>query len=205
MQKIRDKLKEVFLRRKGHNFLKLIKELNPIIRGWANYFRIGVSSEAFHKLDNYVFWRQVRYVRRMHPNKMKWWTQNKYWGKLNLSRKDKWVFGDKKTGNHILKFNWFNIERHCLVIGTNSPDDPTLRQYWLERASKKVKDLIPSHQKVAKNQQYVCQRCGESLFNGEELHVHHRIPRSQGGKDTYKNLEYLHLYCHQQVHTLAAQ
>jgi len=25
----------------------------------------------------------------------------------------KWVFGDKKTGNHILKFSWFNIERHC--------------------------------------------------------------------------------------------
>ena len=205
MQKIRDKLKEVFLRRKGHNFLKLIKELNPIIRGWANYFRIGVSSEAFRKLDHYMFWREVRYVRRMHPNKLKWWTKNKYWGKLNLSRKDKWVFGDKKTGNHILKFNWFNIERHCLVIGTNSPDDPALRQYWLERASKKVKDLIPSHQKVAKNQQYVCQRCGESLFNGEELHIHHRIPRSQGGKDTYKNLEYLHLYCHQQTHNLAAQ
>ncbi|HEY9611135.1 HNH endonuclease [Allocoleopsis sp.] len=29
-------------------------------------------------------------------------------------------------------------------------------------------------------------------FNGEELHIHHRIPRSQGGKDTYKNLEYLY-------------
>jgi RNA-directed DNA polymerase len=151
-----------------------------------------------------MFWREVRYVRRMHPNKMKWWTKNKYWGRLNLSRKDKWVFGDKKTGNHILKFSWFNIERHCLVIGTNSPDDPTLREYWLERASKKAKDLIPSYQKVAKNQQFVCQRCGESLFNGEETHSSPN-PRSQGGKDTYKNLEYLHLYCHQQVHTSAAQ
>jgi RNA-directed DNA polymerase len=205
MQKIRDKLKEVFLRRKGHNFLKLISELNPIIRGWANYFRIGVSSEAFKKLDNFMFWREVRYVRRMHPNKMKWWTQKKYWGRLNLSRTDRWVFGDKKTGNHILKFYWFKVERHCLITATNSPDDPALRDYWLERASKKAKDLTPSYQKVAKKQQCVCPRCGESLFNGEELHLHHRVPRHQGGKDTYKNLEYLHLYCHQQVHALAAQ
>jgi RNA-directed DNA polymerase len=205
MQKIRDKLKEVFLRKRGHNIFTLIKELNPIIRGWANYFRIGVSSKAFQSMDNYMFWREVRYVRHTHPNKSKRWTQNKYWGKLNLSRKDRWVFGYKKTGHHILKFRWFNIKRHCLVKGTNSPDDPTLKDYWLTRASSEAKDLIPSYQKVAKNQQFVCLRCGESLFNGEETHLHHLIPRSQGGKDTYKNLEYLHLYCHQQVHTSAAQ
>jgi RNA-directed DNA polymerase len=150
MQKIRNKLREVFLRRKGHNFLKLINEINPIIRGWANYFRIGVSSEAFHKLDDYMFRRECRYVRRMHPNKSVRWTQKKYWGRLNLSRKDKWVFGEKKTGNHILKFRGFKIERHCLVKGTNSPDDPTLSDYWLERNSKKAKELTPSLQKVAK-------------------------------------------------------
>ena len=205
MQKIRDKLKEVFLRKKGHNILSLIKELNPIIRGWANYFEIGVSSKAFQSMDNYMFWREIRYGRHTHPNKSKRWTQNKYWGRLNLSRKDRWVFGDKKTGHHILKFSWFNIKRHCLVKGTNSPDDATLKDYWLTRASSRAKDLTPSYQKVAKNQQFVCLGCGESLFNGEEIHLHHRIPRSQGGKDTYKNLEYLHLYCHQQVHTSAAQ
>jgi RNA-directed DNA polymerase len=152
-----------------------------------------------------MFWREIRYGRHTHPNKSKRWTQNKYWGRLNLSRKDRWVFGDKKTGHHILKFSWFNIKRHCLVKGTNSPDDATLKDYWLTRASSRAKDLTPSYQKVAKNQQFVCLGCGESLFNGEEIHLHHRIPRSQGGKDTYKNLEYLHLYCHQQVHTSAAQ
>ncbi|MBW4638617.1 MAG: HNH endonuclease [Gloeocapsa sp. UFS-A4-WI-NPMV-4B04] len=35
--------------------------------------------------------------------------------------------------------------------------------------------------------------CGESLYNGEELHLHHVKPKSEGGKDTYNNLRLLHL------------
>ncbi|MEO1432849.1 MAG: HNH endonuclease signature motif containing protein [Cyanobacteria bacterium J06633_8] len=46
----------------------------------------------------------------------------------------------------------------------------------------------------------MCPTCRESLFNGEELHVHHIIPKSKGGKDTYKNLQLVHLMCHQQIH-----
>lgn len=206
MQKIREKIREVWLSHRGQDVLRIIKKLNPIIRGWANYFRIGVSSETFKSLTNYLFWRSVRYVKRMHPNKSKSWTQDKYWGRLNLNHpKDKWVFGDKKSGNHLLKFSWFNIERHCLVTHSYSPDDPSLREYWLERESKKAKDLIPSRKKLAKKQQFVCPRCGQSLFNGEEYHSHHRVPRANGGKDTYKNLELVHLYCHQQVHAQVAQ
>ena len=43
-------------------------------------------------------------------------------------------------------------------------------------------------------------RLGDSLHNGEELHVHHVIPKSQGGEDTVSNLTLVHLYCHQQIH-----
>jgi 5-methylcytosine-specific restriction endonuclease McrA len=39
-----------------------------------------------------------------------------------------------------------------------------------------------------------------TLFNDEELHVHHRIPKAQGGKDTYGNLVLVHAFCHQQIH-----
>ena len=34
----------------------LIKRLNPIIRGWAAYYRTQVSARVFHALDNYL-WR----------------------------------------------------------------------------------------------------------------------------------------------------
>ncbi|MGM3309604.1 HNH endonuclease [Anabaena sp. WFMT] len=54
---------------------------------------------------------------------------------------------------------------------------------------------------IAQRQQYVCPVCGESLLNDEELHLHHKKPKSQGGGDNYGNLQLVHLYCHQQIHS----
>ncbi|MEL6165918.1 MAG: HNH endonuclease signature motif containing protein, partial [Cyanobacteria bacterium J06628_3] len=48
---------------------------------------------------------------------------------------------------------------------------------------------------------FVCPVCGESLLNDEELHLHHKKPKSQGGRDNYGNLQLVHLYCHQQIHS----
>jgi RNA-directed DNA polymerase len=124
---------------KGHKVVTILKTLNPIIKGWCNYFRTCVSSEVFHRMDNWMFARYYRYARRTHPNKPLKWLRNRYWGKLNKEREDYRVFGDKKTGSYLLKFGWFKIERHRLVKGTSSPDDPELRDYWESR--KKVNKL----------------------------------------------------------------
>ncbi|WP_370684483.1 HNH endonuclease [Nostoc sp. KVJ20] len=86
--------------------------------------------------------------------------------------------------------------------GKSSPDDPKLRDYWIKRQEAKTKsELIKSRQKIAQRQQYVCPVCGESLLNDEELHLHHKKPKSQGGGDNYGNLQLVHLYCHQQIHS----
>ena len=105
-------------------------------------------------------------------------------------------------GIHLLKFTWFDIERHVLIPGKSSPDDPNpkIQKWFKSKRKRKSKDYKKSWQKIARNQNYVCPTCRESLFNGEELHVHHIIPKSKGGKDTYKNLQLVHLMCHQQIH-----
>jgi len=87
-----------------------------------------------------------------------------------------------------------------LVQGKASPDDPGLRDYWEKRKGAKTKDLILSRQKIAKRQKGMCPRCGESLFNGEEMHLHHKVWKSKGGEDKYNNFELVHLFCHQQIH-----
>jgi RNA-directed DNA polymerase len=146
----------------------------------------------FHKADHYT--------RRRHPRKSKDWRYHKYWGQLHVDRNDLWVFGDKQTGAYLLKFNWFPIERHVLVKGTASPDDPRLKDYWTKRQAAKTKDLTFSKQKLAKRQQGRCPACGESLFNDEELHVHPWLARSKGGQNSYSNLALVHLLCHQHIH-----
>ncbi len=89
IQKIRNRLRMEWLGLKTQRVEVIVKRLNPIIRGWSNYFRTGVAYETFTKLDRWMFDRQVRYVRRMHPRKNYAWKQAKYWGRLNLDRRDK--------------------------------------------------------------------------------------------------------------------
>ena len=113
-----------------------------------------------------------------------------------------WVFGDKQTGDYLLKFRWFPIERHVLVKGRASRDDPRLKDYWMKRQAAKVRDLTPSKQKLAKRQKGCCPECGESLFNDEEVQVHHLLARSQRGKNVYSNLTLVHLFCHQHIHAV---
>ena len=55
-------------------------------------------------------------------------------------------------------------------------------------------------QYLGKNQKGICLICQDTLFNEEELHVHHKKPRAKGGKSTYDNLILVHFFCHQQLH-----
>lgn len=205
LRRTRTRIREIFLENKGNNCRYLIRKINPLIRGIANYLRPYVASEAFSSLDSYIFSRLVRYVKSLHPRKSKSWTRNKYWGRLNLARpNDKWVFGDKTTGIILLKFTGFNIQRHTLVKGKSSPDDPSLREYWDKRNTKTNANEAEKYNKkkqgIAKKQQYRCPECGDTIFNGEPLHLHHIVPRCDGGKDDSRNLIWIHQYCHHQVH-----
>lgn len=199
--KLKARLKQEWLTLKSQDVNTIIRRLNPIIRGWANYFRVAVSSEMFRALDHWMFLRECRYIKRMHPKKNWKWRKERYFGSLNLNSRDIWVFGDKKTGAYLVQFGDINIERHTMVKGTASPDNPDLKQYWENRDKKKATTLNnESLGKLARLQNHKCPICGESIYNGEELHKHHIVPKSQGGKDTYNNLRLVHYLCHQQIH-----
>ncbi len=197
---LRKKLKDQWKKAQGSTVQTVLNKLNPIIRGWANYFRTVVTKEIFSTLDHWMYGKEKHYAKQMHPNKSINWRRRKYWGRLHLDRLDFWVFGDKQTGSHLLRFSWFPIERHPLVKGRASPDDPQLKDYWKKRQAAKGKNLTFSKQQLAKRQKGRCPECGESLFNDEEIQVHHLLARSRGGSNLYSNLVLVHLLCHQQIH-----
>lgn len=200
-QKVRDKIKAIWLANKTTPVDKLVSMLNSVIRGWTNYFRIGIAKKIFANLDRWMFHRAWRHVVRKHPHKNSAWRVKRYWGKINLDRNDKWVFGEKKTGQYLLKFQWTKIRRHIMVKLIHSPDDPSLKEYWKKRNSKPVTELVPSKQRMAKKQNFVCPVCSQSLLNGEELHIHHILPREAGGEEKYSNLLLVHEDCHIQIHS----
>lgn len=59
-------------RRSSHPTLAaLLRQLNPVLRGWCTYFRYGVSKATFGYLDQYTWHRVVRWIRKRH-NRTKW-------------------------------------------------------------------------------------------------------------------------------------
>lgn len=201
----RKELRELWLQMKGKNIQQVLWTFNPIIRGWTNYFRTVVASETFATMDTWMFRRECRYTNSTHPRKSTAWKRAKYWGKLNPKSKDTWVFGDKCSGRHLLKFAWTKIVRHALVSGRASPDDPSLHGYWWERRKINRKSIPQVDWVLIDRQDWLCPVCGQNLFNGEDLHRHHRIPRECGGDDSVNNREIVHLYCHQQRHAQLRQ
>ncbi|GLV54750.1 hypothetical protein KDH_15970 [Dictyobacter sp. S3.2.2.5] len=59
-------------------------------------------------------------------------------------------------------------------------------------------DLPANKAKLLKQQQGKCAKCGLYFKDGDLLEIDHIIPKSQGGKDEYKNMQLLHRHCHDQ-------
>ena len=45
---------------RGKDIREVIADLNPILRGWGNYFRTGNAANKFIQIDRYVVWRLTR-------------------------------------------------------------------------------------------------------------------------------------------------
>ena len=196
-KKVIEKLRQGWKESKGQSVKVVLKNLNPKIRGQANYYRIAVSKEIFAKWDHYMYLKQRKYVNRMHPKKPHKWKHDKYWGFFKKDSLNQWVFGDKKSGAYMLMHSDFPIERHILVKGYASPDNPKERDYWEQRELRKGK-IIPKYRILVRKQKNRCPICNDWLTNGERLETDHIIPQTKGGEDTLDNKQLLHYYCHMQ-------
>lgn len=209
--KVLDKLREIqqWLNQHRHTQPEaVIQFLNPILRGWANYYKFCCSKRTFSYF-HYRLWRMLWYwALKRHPNKSKTWVAHKYFRSLNGV---KWTFSADARDRHgnQITISLFNIttipiQRYSKVKGTASPDDPALVPYWLHRQTSQGKTYWAKGSKyysVAQHQDWKCPVCGEHLFNGEQLQLHHLVPIKDAGTDKQENLVHLHKTCHQHLHT----
>lgn len=186
----------------------VIKRLNPILRGFANYYKNVVSKVAFREIANRLWKYLWQWAKRRHPKKSSKWVRKRYFKTINGY---KWTFATtisnrrgKETILALYPIAYTPIERHIKVKGSASPDDPSLREYWEKRHQnygKSYWERNTRNHKIAHNQNWICPNCGEPLFNGEEINTHHIVSVAQGGLDDISNLQHLHTPCHKQVHS----
>src|SRR5215469_4951931 len=224
MLRIRQRLSTEWRGLRGHNVEAVLTRLNPIIRGWSAYYRIGVSSEAFHTLDQHMWKLAYKWAKRSHPSKPKKWIVTRYFGAFNKTRGDRWVFGDRNTGAHLVKFSWTKIVRHKMVKGAASTDNPALTHYWAQRRHQRTPPPMDRRSiYLLRAQKGRCPLCGDFLLHADHdpqspreweqwfnatrkaIHKHHIVYRKHGGPDDSSNLQLLHAFCHRRHHAAGAE
>lgn len=156
----------------GYEQELVIQKLNPILRGFANYYKGVVSKETFSYISSRVWQYLWRWAKRRHPNKNTKWVYKRYFKTINGK---KWTFATttsdrlgKQKDLILYPIAYTPIERHVKVKGEASLDDPSLKEYWELRHQKYGKSYWKRNSrnyKIAQNRNWKCPICGEPLFN----------------------------------------
>jgi len=113
---------------------ELIRRLNQIIRGWSNYHRHVVASQAFSHINNTLYLLLKQWAKHRHPNKNTWWRLNKYWHEKNGKQ---WLF---MSGEYnLINLRRIKIIRHPkLQISKN----PFIHEEYFVKRKMKLKSLF---------------------------------------------------------------
>ena len=84
MKRIRERVHELTdSRHSGQDVKQILATLNPVLRGWGNYFRTGNADRKFNQLDSYVYFRLTQWMSRrggQRPQRMEKWTHDRFVG-----------------------------------------------------------------------------------------------------------------------------
>jgi RNA-directed DNA polymerase len=124
----------------------LIKKLNQTLLGWANYHRHVVASEAFSRVDTYVFEELWRMVRRRHQNKSKGWLIKNYW--MASGKKHRFAVRHRTTKENkvyvVQRTSAIGIRRYVKIKALANPYLPEYAAYYWQRRNKKESKLLPA-------------------------------------------------------------
>jgi RNA-directed DNA polymerase len=199
LEKIRDIVK-------GNRALsagKLIRKLNPIIKGWALYHQHVVSKDTFKTVDDAIYQVVRQWMKRRHPRKAHAWMAKHYFTTIKA---DNWVFygTTEERTYYLADAAHVPIKRHIKVRGEANPYDPQWESYYEKRLDVKMVDTLkgkPWLLHLWNEQDGLCPVCHQKITTITGWHSHHLLWRSRGGSDTRENRVLLHPTCHQQVHS----
>jgi RNA-directed DNA polymerase len=187
---------------------QLIVQLNPLLRGWANYHRHIVSKQVFGRVASVIFEALWRWAKRRHPHKSGKWIRKKYFRPIGQRN---WVFcGEIKNREgrtrkvHLFNIAEVSIKRYTKIRGAANPYDPAWEVYFEKRLGLKMADNLKGRRQLLylwQEQNGICPICNQKITKLTGWHNHHIIWRVNGGSDKADNRILLHPNCHRQVHS----
>jgi RNA-directed DNA polymerase len=186
----------------------MIWRLNQQIKGWTMYHRFAVSKRIFAAVDDRIFWKLRRWCRNRHSQKSWKWIRKKYFQRQG---ENNWVFtGVIRDSNgkpwpiRLMKAAGVKVQRWRKIRSEANPYDPAWEPYLEGRRTWKLGHTLAGRGRIEylwQGQGGRCPVCRQPLQTEEQpWHIHHRVWRCFGGRDTFDNLELLHTNCHRQIH-----
>ncbi|MGI2909490.1 group II intron reverse transcriptase/maturase [Tolypothrix sp. VBCCA 56010] len=173
---------------------ELIARINPIIRGWSNYYSSVVSKAFYSKADAITYHQLRTWADHRHPYKSKTWVSKRYWHSIGTRN---WVFATRnEEGMQLLCHADTPIKRHVQIQRERSPYDGDW-VYWSNRRGnypgtpRAVAALI-------KSQNGKCSHCGQYFTSDSLTEVHHKDMNRKNNKK--ENLTLVHRHCHDVIH-----
>ena len=198
------KVREIVKSNKSAKQDSLIRQLNPVIRGWVNNQRFVVSAEAFSKIDYQIYNCLWQWAKRRHKKKSRRWIAKKYWHCIGSRN---WTFAaEKRSKKRNKELSYFALEyatdtkiiRFKKIVAEANPFDARWNGYYEERDGEKMLNSTNGREKLLKvwrNQHRCCPVCGEPITSDTGFKVH-KVFRH--GKSPW--LEMVHPECHTVLH-----
>ena len=175
----------------------MIKDLTPIIWGWAAYYKTSNASGTFKRCDHTLWGQLMGWARARHCEKGSRWVVEKYWHRVG---KRKWVFATPQNAE-LRMHSKTRIQRYIKVKGRASPyDGNTL--YWSQRL--KTHPLMhETKARLLQKQQGKCRWCELHFKDGDIMEIDH-LDRNRNNNDL-SNKMLLHRHCHDERHAKLAE
>ncbi len=185
------RLRDVIRRQSSSPQEALIREVNPIVRGWCAYYAGVVAKDIFSRMDFLMYNGLRRWAMRRHGGKHRQRIMHKYW----RLEQGSWKF-DTLQGVKLRYHSYTAIVRHVKILGTRSPYDGDW-VYWGKRLSHHS-GLTHRHCLLLKRQKGRCSYCGLPFTVTDLVAEDHQQPRIRSGGNELANCQLLHRHCHHQ-------
>jgi RNA-directed DNA polymerase len=135
VRSVLEKARQLIRNCRGLAAAVLIRKLNPLLRGWANYHRHVVSKRAFARVEHYLRAMLWRWARRNHPNKSRGWIQRRYHSADQGGAFSVWICDRQRKRRVLSVYSVARtvIERHIKVRGDANPYQPENVEYFEKR------------------------------------------------------------------------
>lgn len=123
----------------------LIRKLNPVIRGWANYHHHWVSSDIFSRLDYRIYELLWKWAVKRHGNKSSRWIYKKYFVDEMGKRRPfhtSFMKNGKRIHLELFQASRLKIVRHIKIRKDANPYNPEWELYFERRAVRNIEDTL---------------------------------------------------------------